>query len=129
MRCGIFYTVTISNLLKMNRRGQPGGSARYHRLTKCDDGFVDMQFERPPPKIPYKAIVLATVLFAGGTLLIVIGALLVTGDISSKYSDRTWPVLILGSLMFIPGAYHVRIAYYAYKGYEGYSFEDIPDFD
>lgn len=27
----------------MNRRGQPGGSARYHRLTKCDDGFVDMQ--------------------------------------------------------------------------------------
>lgn len=31
--------------------------------------------------------------------------------------------------MFIPGFYHVRIAYYAWKGYRGYSFEDIPDFD
>jgi hypothetical protein len=31
--------------------------------------------------------------------------------------------------MFIPGAYHVRIAYYAFKGYIGYSFEDIPEFD
>jgi hypothetical protein len=31
--------------------------------------------------------------------------------------------------MFIPGAYHVRIAYYAFKGYEGYSYDDIPEFD
>ena len=31
--------------------------------------------------------------------------------------------------MFIPGAYHVRIAYYAYKGYDGYSYDDIPEFD
>lgn len=38
-------------------------------------------------------------------------------------------MLILGSLMFIPGFYHVRIAYYAWKGYRGYSFEDIPAFD
>lgn len=47
----------------------------------------------------------------------------------SQYADRTYPLLILGSLMFIPGFYHVRIAYYAWKGYRGYSFEDIPDFD
>lgn len=46
-----------------------------------------------------------------------------------QYADRTYPLLILGSLMFIPGFYHVRIAYYAWKGYRGYSFEDIPDFD
>ena len=46
-----------------------------------------------------------------------------------QYADRTYPMLILGSLMFIPGFYHVRIAYYAWKGYRGYSFDDIPDFD
>ena len=46
-----------------------------------------------------------------------------------QYADRTWPVLIIGALMFIPGAYHVRIAYYAYKGYDGYSYDDIPEFD
>ncbi|XP_029644814.1 transmembrane protein 230 isoform X1 [Octopus sinensis] len=114
----------------MSRRFFGGsGSARYQRLSKSDDGFVDMQFEKPPSKIPYKAIALATALFAVGTLLISIGALLLTGHISSEYADRTWPLLILGALMFIPGSYHVMIAYYAYKGYEGYSFEDIPDFD
>ena len=46
-----------------------------------------------------------------------------------QYSDRTWPVLILGVLMFIPGSYHVHLAYYAWKGYDGYNFEDIPEFD
>lgn len=45
------------------------------------------------------------------------------------FSDRTWPVLLLGILTFIPGFYHVRIAYYAWRGYKGYSFEDIPDYN
>lgn len=46
-----------------------------------------------------------------------------------QYGDRTWPVIILGAIMFIPGAYHVRLASYAYKGYDGYSYDDIPEFD
>ncbi|XP_048746843.1 transmembrane protein 230-like [Ostrea edulis] len=107
-----------------------GGSAKYHKLTKSsDDGYIDLQFQRPPPKAPYKAIMLATLLFSIGTVLLVVGALLLSGYISAEYSDRTWPVLIIGALMFIPGAYHVRIAYYAFKGYEGYSYDDIPEFD
>ncbi|KAL3865006.1 hypothetical protein ACJMK2_006642 [Sinanodonta woodiana] len=104
-------------------------SSKYHRLKKDKDGFIDLQFERPPPKIPKKAIALAVVLFTVGSTLIIIGALLLTGYISAEYSDRTWPLLIIGSLMFIPGAYHVRIAYYAFKGYDGYSYDDIPEFD
>jgi hypothetical protein len=31
--------------------------------------------------------------------------------------------------MFLPGAYHVTIAYFAYRQYPGYSFDDIPEFD
>ena len=46
-----------------------------------------------------------------------------------QYSDRTWPVIILGSIMFIPGAYHVRLAYCAFVGYHGYSYDDIPEFE
>ncbi|GAB6022467.1 hypothetical protein CHUAL_006578 [Chamberlinius hualienensis] len=106
-----------------------GSSARYHRLTKTDDGYIDLQFEKPAVRIPWKALCLAIALFVVGSGLIIIGSLLISGYIDTKYSDRTWPVLILGSLMFIPGAYHVRIAYYAFKGYKGYSFDDIPDFD
>lgn len=44
-------------------------------------------------------------------------------------TDRAVPVLIIGILVFLPGFYHLRIAYYASKGYRGYSYDDIPDFD
>ncbi|XP_066910437.1 transmembrane protein 230-like [Clytia hemisphaerica] len=104
-------------------------SVRYHRINKNDDGFIDAQFREPPPKIPYKAIGLAIFLFTLGTLLLTIGSLLFTGYFDVKYHDRTYPVIILGALLFIPGSYHVRIAFYAWKGYRGYSFTDIPDFD
>lgn len=46
-----------------------------------------------------------------------------------QFADRVWPMIIMGFLMFIPGAYHVRIAFYAYKGLPGYSFDDIPEFE
>jgi len=50
-------------------------------------------------------------------------------NVEAQNNDRMWPVLMLGALMFVPGAYHVRIAYYAYCGERGFSFDDIPDFD
>ncbi|KAJ8754159.1 hypothetical protein K2173_002058 [Erythroxylum novogranatense] len=34
--------------------------------------------------------------------------------------------MILGVLLFIQGSYYTRIAYYAYKGYKGFSFTNIP---
>lgn len=111
---------------------QSTSGAKYHRMkqTSADSAaFTDDQFAKPPSPVPYKAIFLASVLLTVGSLLIIIGALLVAGVFDDKYSDRTWPLLVLGVLMFIPGAYHVRIAWYAYKGYEGYSYEDIPEFD
>lgn len=33
---------------------------------------------------------------------------------------------VLGFILFIPGFYYTRIAYYAYKGYKGFSFSNIP---
>ncbi|XP_020137375.2 transmembrane protein 230 isoform X1 [Microcebus murinus] len=88
-----------------------------------------LKFKKSPPKIPYKAIALATVLFLIGAFLIIIGSLLLSGYISKGGADRAVPVLIIGILVFLPGFYHLRIAYYASKGYRGYSYDDIPDFD
>ena len=34
---------------------------------------------------------------------------------------------MLGLVIFLPGAYFSRIAYYAYKGREGYTFDAIPN--
>ncbi|XP_018587121.1 transmembrane protein 230b [Scleropages formosus] len=102
---------------------------RYSKLVGSDDGYIDLQFKKSPPKVPYKAIALAAVLFLIGSVLIIIGALLLTGYIEVSHPDRTIPVLIIGILVFLPGFYHLRIAYYAWRGYHGYSYEDIPDFD
>lgn len=52
-----------------------------------------------------------------------------SGCLSLQETDRAIPVLIIGILVFLPGFYHLRIAYYASKGYRGYSYDDIPDFD
>ncbi|XP_028313061.1 transmembrane protein 230b [Gouania willdenowi] len=109
--------------------GLPHSKVRYSRLASDDDGYTDLQFKRSPPKVPYKAIALAAVLFLIGSVLIIIGALLLAGYFNVEHSDRTVPVLIIGILVFLPGIYHLRIAYYASKGYPGYSYDDIPDFD
>ncbi|XP_043460986.1 transmembrane protein 230 isoform X1 [Leptopilina heterotoma] len=101
----------------------------YTQLTETDNGFVDSQFVQPPVKIPWKAIILAAMLFIGGTVMLVMGSLIVSGHIDTKYSDRMWPLIILGALMFIPGAYHVRVAILAYRKVPGYSFDDIPEFE
>ncbi|PWA19786.1 hypothetical protein CCH79_00006901, partial [Gambusia affinis] len=107
----------------------PNNKVRYSRLATDDDGYIDLQFKRSPPKVPYKAIALASVLFLIGSTLIIIGALLLAGSFGVTNSDRTVPVLIIGIIVFLPGIYHLRIAYYASKGYPGYSYDDIPDFD
>ncbi|CAL1674259.1 unnamed protein product [Lasius platythorax] len=105
------------------------GNVDYTQLTETDNGFFDSQFVSPPVKIPWKAITLAALLFVGGTVMLIMGSLIVSGHIDSKYSDRMWPVIILGALMFIPGAYHMRVAILAYQKVPGYSFDDIPEFD
>ncbi|KAK3565843.1 hypothetical protein QTP86_015825 [Hemibagrus guttatus] len=93
-------------------------------------GIGGSMFKKSPPKVPYKAIALAAVLFLIGSVLITIGALLLAGYFEVQdHRERTIPVLIIGILVFLPGFYHLRIAYYAYKGYRGYSYDDIPDFD
>ncbi|XP_066264512.1 uncharacterized protein [Branchiostoma lanceolatum] len=78
-----------------NSRPNTAG-ARYSRLPQDDDGFIDLQFERPPRKVPYKAIGLAAVLFLLGSALLTVGALLLAGVyIDPQYADRTWPVLLI----------------------------------
>ncbi|KAE8737877.1 hypothetical protein FOCC_FOCC016657 [Frankliniella occidentalis] len=94
-----------------------------------DDEMLEDQFIHPTVKIPWSAVLFASVLSIGGAVLLGTAILLLTGYIDPKYVDRTWPMLVLGFIMFIPGVYHLRIAVYAFLNHPGYSFDDIPDFD
>ena len=46
-----------------------------------------------------------------------------------NYNDRLWPMIIFGSLMFIPGSYHVFLAVQTFRGVPGYLFDEYPTFD
>jgi len=101
----------------------------YVRL-KEEQQYSDLQFkEETQSKVPIHAIILAVILFLIGSIMITLGALMLTGRIQTQYSDRTWPLIFVGTLVFLPGFYHLRVAYWAWKGDKNFSFADIPDLD
>eukprot|EP00891_Asterochloris_glomerata_P001197 jgi/Astpho2/1197/Aster-x0050 len=72
---------------------------------------------------PWRSIYLAAGLLIAGVVLLFTGIGLWATD-----PDAHGLVLfVLGLVIFVPGAYFSRIAYYAYKGREGYSFDAIPN--
>lgn len=76
-------------------------------------------------KPPIKEIALAVALLVFGTLGIIIGSLMAYHHVGGDTAHGLF-FAILGSILFIPGFYYTRIAYYAYKGYKGFSFSNIP---
>lgn len=75
--------LSVQVLLKM--------TVRYKKLTSTYDTpsgaekYIDLQFKKPPTRIPWKAIGVATTLFIIGSTLITVGALLLSGHIDAKY--------------------------------------------
>uniref|UniRef100_A0A2K5Y4W9 Transmembrane protein 230 n=1 Tax=Mandrillus leucophaeus TaxID=9568 RepID=A0A2K5Y4W9_MANLE len=91
--------------------GIPSSKVKYSRLSSTDDGYIDLQVNADENcKTSWLLISILLGIYLAG-------------------ADRAVPVLIIGILVFLPGFYHLRIAYYASKGYRGYSYDDIPDFD
>ncbi|KAI0978330.1 hypothetical protein GJ496_001986 [Pomphorhynchus laevis] len=103
-------------------------SVTYYRIQPVTD-ILDDQFKEYPQKSPVRSIILACILFIIGICAIIVGVLLLTGYLGVNYQNRTWPVLLFGFLIFIPGVYHIRIAFLAWRGRSGFSFHDIPQTD
>uniref|UniRef100_A0A7N0VHC3 Transmembrane protein 230 n=1 Tax=Kalanchoe fedtschenkoi TaxID=63787 RepID=A0A7N0VHC3_KALFE len=74
---------------------------------------------------PVKEIALAISLLVFGTLSIISGIFMAVNHIGGDSAHGLF-FGILGVILFLPGFYYTRIAYYAYKGYKGFSFSNIP---
>ncbi|OAY37793.1 transmembrane protein 230 [Manihot esculenta] len=89
-----------------------------------DDLMIETSYvvnNRPP----IKEIALAVSLLVFGVVGIVLGIFLASNKIGGDHAHGLF-FAILGMVLFIPGFYYTRIAYYAYKGYKGFSFANIP---
>ncbi|XP_040564157.1 transmembrane protein 230 [Lepeophtheirus salmonis] len=96
--------------------------------TRSTDDFVPEQYQYVlKESIPWKSIGFATFLFLVGGLCIVSGSLIQFRTLEED--DRIWPLIIIGCLMFIPGSYHVYIAFRALIGSPGYNFDDYAKFE
>ncbi|XP_074280699.1 uncharacterized protein LOC141605721 [Silene latifolia] len=76
-------------------------------------------------KPPIKEIALAVALLVFGVVGIVLGIYMASNHIGGDTAHGMF-FAILGGILFLPGFYYTRIAYYAYKGYKGFSFSNIP---
>ena len=100
------------------------------RKKKTTTNFLPEQFTKRERPIPWKSIAYAAILFIVGTALLLMGCLIRTGHIDNqRYADRLWPLIFFGSILFIPGSYHVFLAVQTFRGVYGYSFDDFPAFD
>ena len=98
----------------------------YNRLRNIEDnGYLNVQFQKPASKTPWKAISLALFLGIAGTILLICSLINFWGDEPNEVRARSTAFLILGLIMFVPGIYHIIIAFLAWNQYPGYSFDDI----
>ncbi|KAL3508343.1 hypothetical protein ACH5RR_027744 [Cinchona calisaya] len=91
---------------------------------------IDPRFDYSPrsyDKIPWKSIILALFLLFLGCLLLLLSVFIFTGHMGGETS-QAYGLLGLGVLTFLPGFYETRIAYYSWRGAQGYRFGSIPDY-
>ncbi|GAA0144118.1 hypothetical protein Leryth_018821 [Lithospermum erythrorhizon] len=99
-----------------------------HAFSISDDDILmgaDSAFMVNNRRLPIKEISLAFALLVFGILAIIFGVYMASNKIGGDTAHGLF-FAMLGGILFIPGFYYTRIAYYAYKGYQGFSFADIP---
>ena len=77
------------------------------------------------PALPVRSLLLSIVLFIIGVVFLLIGL-----SVFWKATlAESLPFTILGSICFIPGAYHVFVFFKVWMGHDGYSYEMLENYD
>lgn len=97
---------------------------------EIDVGRVENKSEKKAPKkkwrIPFKTAIAAIgLLFIGMTLF----GLAIDFYIDHPHHEGTIPILILSIIALCPGAYSTVNLFGAYRGWHGFSVDDIPSYE
>ncbi|CAM6093016.1 unnamed protein product [Calypogeia fissa] len=96
---------------------------------RFSDRSHDLRYEfNMPETVPWKSVFLALFLLAFGTIFLIISHFMFTEHMGGD-SSQAYGFLILGILIFLPGFYETRMAYYSWRGAKGYSWSSIPAYD
>ncbi|KAI3808653.1 hypothetical protein L1987_24610 [Smallanthus sonchifolius] len=127
----VLLVYPISQIIDMASRR----NVNYTRLADDDDyigneGKYDPRFDYSPAsldEIPWKSIGLALFLLVLGCGLLILSFFVFTGHMGGDRS-QAYGLLGLGALTFLPGFYETRIAYYSWRGAQGYRYAAIPGY-
>ncbi|KAG9143223.1 hypothetical protein Leryth_010148 [Lithospermum erythrorhizon] len=102
-----------------------------------DDDYYGDGRRRPDPrfdyspraldKVPWKSICLALFLLALGCFVLLLSYFIFTGHMGGEL-EQAYGLLFIGIICILPGFYETRIAYYSWRGAQGYRFSLIPDY-
>ncbi|XP_066400307.1 uncharacterized protein [Miscanthus floridulus] len=96
----------------------------------CEEADDNLRFTYTPKshmRIPWKSIALALFLLLIGILLLFQSYFIFTNHMEGDGSQE-YGLLFLGVLAFLPGYYETRVAYYSWRGAQGYTFASILDY-
>ncbi|KAH7388322.1 hypothetical protein KP509_16G070000 [Ceratopteris richardii] len=105
---------------------QPQPQQRTGRRRQRDEDDLRYKYD-PFNRVPWKSIALAIFLLCFGTLCLLLSHLIYSGHMGGD-SSQVYGFLTIGLLLFIPGFYETRIAYYSMRGAKGYAFSQIPEY-
>lgn len=114
----------INKIQKSNSRSSTDGSFAEEDFQPRER--VPLLPRYPPPKTTIAAVLL----LVGGIFFVSLGlSILYTNLLSSGRKDRGLALIILGSLMLLPGSYASFIIYASWRRWPGYDYSQLPSYD
>jgi hypothetical protein len=117
------YKATKQGWLHTWFRGVPMYSMYSHKEESTAHTIYRL-YRNPPLTRPFRC---DPHIHPGRMVTFLVAVLQSQGHLPAK-DGSTWPMVFLGCMLFLPGYYHGRIAYYAARGVPGYHFDAIPAF-
>ena len=95
-----------------------------HAAAVEDPSNTQPLYRRRLARIPKKTLALSLFLFFGGCVLLPLG---IWNYLAGADVERAYAMLVIGSIMFLPGFYSFFILFQYIRGIHGYHYTDLPE--